>query len=112
MTIFERFDVVGVPFPFIDLETKTRPALVLSSRNFNAAHHASMLAMITTPARSRSQSDIPVNHAAAGLQVASVVRLKLFTLENSLIMRRVGALAATDRARVTTVVASWLEISA
>ena len=43
MTIYERFDVVVVPFPFVDSPTtKPRPALVLSTRAFNAAHDASV----------------------------------------------------------------------
>lgn len=101
MTICERHDVVVVPFPFIDSsDTKTRPALVLSSRAFNAAHGASVLAMITTAARSRWPSDIAIDHTAAGLRAASVVRLKLFTLDNGMIARRIGTLAPPDRTTV------------
>ena len=43
-----RYDVVTVPFPFIDRsETKRRPAVVLSSRKFNRSNHT-ILTMITT----------------------------------------------------------------
>lgn len=109
MTICERFDVVVVPFPFIDsAEAKTRPALVLSARAFNIAHGASVLAMITTATHSRWPSDIAIDHAAAGLRASSVVRLKLFTLDNGMIARRLGALAPADHSAVDAALATCL----
>ena len=42
-------DIVAVPFPFVDSpQTKRRPALVLSKRDFNQNHKHTLLAMITT----------------------------------------------------------------
>jgi mRNA interferase MazF len=110
MTICERFDVVVVPFPFSDSAgAKPRPALVLSGARFNAANGASVLAMITRGLRLRWPSDVPVSDgAAAGLAQDSVVRLKLFTLENVLIARRIGALAPKDRRSVTAALARCL----
>jgi mRNA interferase MazF len=102
MTTYERFDVVLVPFPFTDSDAaKPRPALVLSGRQFNAVQRASVLAMITTAARSRWPSDVAIaDLAAAGLLHPSFVRLNLFTLENVLIARSIGALASSDRRKV------------
>ena len=99
MTICDRFDVVVVLFPFIDAdERKPRPGVVLSHREFNAEHKASVLAMITTAARSRWPTDVALaDLSSAGLRHGSFVRLKLFTLENALIARRIGNLATTDR---------------
>lgn len=46
---FDALDVVVVPFPFTDRQTsKRRPALVVSSTDFNDAHEQSILAMITS----------------------------------------------------------------
>ncbi|MEI9965230.1 MAG: type II toxin-antitoxin system PemK/MazF family toxin [Caulobacteraceae bacterium] len=105
--ICEAASVVVVPFPFTDLPlSKPRPAAVLSGRAFNAADDHTVLAMVTTAAASRWASDHPLaDWAAAGLRTPCVVRMKLFTLENRLIAREVGRLAAADwravRARVT-----------
>ncbi len=102
---FERFDVVIVPFPFSDRQaTKRRPALVVSDRGFNHAHGHVILAMITT-ARDRSwPSDTEItDRNAAGLKARSVVRLKLFTLDNDLLVKRIGALAEADRTNVRRV---------
>lgn len=94
-------DVVIVPFPFTEkLGVKRRPALVLSTKAFNANGHT-VLAMITTKSHSpwsgdTSIEDLPV----AGLRVPCIVRLKVFTLDNRLIIRRSGSLSEKDRQKV------------
>ena len=92
------FDVVVVPFPFTDRQaSKKRPALVVSSASFNRDARHSVLAMITSAEQSVWPGDVPVTDLdAAGLPTASVVRLKLFTLDHRLILRRAGKLATRD----------------
>jgi mRNA interferase MazF len=99
--IFDAGEVAIVPFPFSDIAVaKPRPALALSSRDANEAG-ATIFAMITTAGRSHWASDIALaDVAAAGLSAASLVRLKLFTLDNRLVARTVGALSSRDRAAV------------
>jgi mRNA interferase MazF len=96
-------DVVVVPFPFTDLPlSKHRPALVLSNNTFNRANQHSILAMITTAARSSWPSDIQiVDLAATGLPRRSLLRWKIFTLPNALIQKRLGKLATSDRATIS-----------
>ena len=97
-------DVVVVPFPFVDIAaTKRRPSLILSRASFNNAHGHSICAMITTAARSSWPSDIAISDLKiAGLSHACVVRWKLFTLPNNIILRQAGRLAASDRSNVAT----------
>jgi mRNA-degrading endonuclease toxin of MazEF toxin-antitoxin module len=97
--ICERFDVVVVPFPFVDApERKPRPALVLSTSAFNRANRHTILAMITRGAHTHWPSDHTiVGLDAAGLRHASVVRWKLFTLDNRILGRRIGSLERKDR---------------
>ena len=96
-----RWDVVSVPFPFSDRHgAKRRPAVVLSNRRFNLSGHT-VLCMITTKSDPPWPGDHPVEDlAAAGLPVACIVRLKLFTLDARLIVRTLGRLADADRAAV------------
>ena len=103
-------DVVVVPFPFVDIAaTKRRPSLILSRASFNNAHGHSICAMITTAARSSWPSDIAISDLKiAGLSHACVVRWKLFTLPNNIILRQAGRLAASDRSNVVTVARSIL----
>jgi mRNA interferase MazF len=99
MTIYDPFDVVVVPFPFTDkAKQKPRPALVISSRGFNASHGQVILLMITTAGRTKWMSDVPITDLNnAGLTAASVVRFKCFTLEESIVTRRIGAVSKQDR---------------
>ncbi|MSO77612.1 MAG: type II toxin-antitoxin system PemK/MazF family toxin [Alphaproteobacteria bacterium] len=100
--ISDRFDVVLVPFPFSDRSAaKPRPALVLSAEKFNATDGHTILAMITRAVAISWQSDVSITDlATAGLNAPSVVRFKLFTLNNDLVRRRIGMLAAADLAAI------------
>ena len=96
---FDRFDVVRVPFPFTDRSAeKVRPALVLSSaKAFGEPAGHSVLAMITSARHSAWPLDIQIQDLPkAGLPVASVVRMKLFTLDHQRIRGRLGRLAQAD----------------
>ena len=109
---FEPLDVVAVPFPFTDRPTaKRRPALVVSSAAFNDAHAQSILAMITS-ARSDWASDVPLQEwRKAGLQVPCKVRLKLFTLDENLILRKLGRLSKRDGKAVRTALTRSLAVA-
>lgn len=100
---FERWDVVAVPFPFTDrTASRRRPALVISDAAALGApvgHH--VLAMITSATHRRRPLDVEIeDRARAGLPAPSVVRMKLFTLDERLVDRRVGTLAGADASRV------------
>lgn len=105
---FEAFDVVVVPFPFTDqAATKRRPALVLSGDStFNRRVGHSVLAMITSEANAPWPLDVVIgDRVAAGISAPSVVRMKLFTLDHRLILRKAGRLAMADRQAVRSVCA-------
>jgi mRNA interferase MazF len=97
----ELWNVVVVPFPFTDRAAdKRRPALVVSQREFNGAGHT-VLAMITSAEHAGWPGDTPLKDLdGAGLKAGSLVRLKLFTLDNRLILRRIGGLSKADRRAV------------
>ena len=103
----EAFDVVVVPFPFTDrAASKRRPALVLSDASaFNAATGQVVLAMITSAKHAGWPLDVLIEDlAAAGLPSPSLVRMKVFTLDQQLILRKAGQLVAKDRRAVTSAV--------
>ena len=99
---FDAFDVVVVPFPFTDrAASKRRPALVVSTADFNANHDQVILAMITSAANAGWPSDVSIgNLGEAGLRVESLVRMKLFTMDQQLVLRKIGSLSATDQMHV------------
>ena len=97
------FDVVVVPFPFTDQDTdKRRPALILSDHvHFNDETQNCMLAMITSAKNPAWPLDVRIGSIEkAGLPAPSVVRMKLFTLDSRLIVKKIGGLAAKDQEAV------------
>jgi mRNA interferase MazF len=106
--ISEAGDVVVVPFPFTERPgAKRRPALVLSTSSFNREAGHTVLAMITTKHQPAWPGDVAIRDLErSGLPLSCVVRLKLFTLDNRLMQRRLGHLAEDDRRRVAESLAS------
>ena len=96
--ISEQWDVVVVPFPFSgQAGEKRRPAVALSTKRFNRGGHT-ILAMITSAAHRPWAADTPITGlSSAGLRARCIVRLKLFTLDNRLLLRRSGSLDAADQ---------------
>jgi mRNA interferase MazF len=96
--ICEPWVVVIVPFPFtVGPRTKRRPALALTTKAFNQNGYT-VLAMITTKARPSWPGDTDISdYQLVGLKVPCIVRLKLFTLDNRLIVNQAGRLSETDR---------------
>jgi mRNA interferase MazF len=100
--ICEPGDIVVVPFPFSERPgAKRRPALALSSADFNRRSGHCVLAMITTSVDPPWPGDTALEQLdQAGLPRPCIVRLKLFTLDNRLLLSRAGRLGRKDRKRV------------
>jgi mRNA interferase MazF len=97
--IFDRFETAVVPFPFAEVPTlKRRPVVILSGRAFNEANGATLVGMITTAKETSWPSDMSIRELGlAGLTVACLIRMRLTTIPNDLILRRLGKLGAFDR---------------
>lgn len=111
MAAYNRFDVVKVPFPFTDRKaSKTRPALVLSgAKLFNAPAAHSVMAMITSAGHAPWPLDVAISDlAGAGLPAPSMIRMKLFTLDNRLILKRLGKLGSRDQRAVSAALSKLL----
>jgi mRNA interferase MazF len=98
MTLLDQWDIGLVPFPFTDRNASVkRAALALSAVSFNRGASATVFAMITKAQNSAWPADYQiVNWSGAGLLLPSIVRIKLFTLENSLVLRKLGRLNPGD----------------
>lgn len=91
---------------------KRRPALVLSdAKAFNKQVGQSVLAMITSARNSDWPLDVEIADLdSAGLPSSSVVRMKLFTLDNQLVIRKAGTLAENDRKGVVEMLCQLLNL--
>ncbi len=67
--------------------------------------------MITSASNSDWALDVNIQDLDnAGLPAASVVRMKLFTLDDKLVIRKVGALAKQDYSAVSTALRQLLNM--
>lgn len=107
----QAFDIVVVPFPFTDrAATKRRPALVLSNTRFNQQVQHAVMAMITSADQFAWPGDCPIHDlTAAGLTTACLIRLKLFTLDERLVISKVGTLAVAEQKKLQ---ANWNDLMA
>ncbi|MFC3076271.1 type II toxin-antitoxin system PemK/MazF family toxin [Shinella pollutisoli] len=97
--ICERYETIVVPFPFADIPVlKRRPAVVVSGPAFNERNGSSVVAMITTAKASAWPSDVALTDlASANLPKSCVVRWRLASIPNTLILRKLGSLGPLDR---------------
>jgi mRNA interferase MazF len=111
MTTYKQGDVFLVPFPFTDQSgTKKRPAVVLSSSQYNQNHLDVILAPITSQI-SQIADEIRLTHwKSAGLLKPSVVKPVLASFDIALVLRKLGALANADRERVRVAFALILDL--
>jgi len=104
-------DVILVPFPFTDQSTaKQRPAVVISGRRYNEQRPDLVLMAITSQVRASLAfgEAYVTDWRAAGLLKPSVLKPLIATIEQHLVIRRLGKLSAGDaealRAAIETIV--------
>lgn len=93
-------DIVLVPFPFTNqAASKQRPGVVVSSRTYNRERPDLILMAVTSQLQpTPTFGEVWLRHwQAAGLLKPSAVKPVFATLEQELIVRRLGALAADDQ---------------
>jgi len=95
---FKPLSIVVVPFPFTDkIQTKRRPALVLSSIDHQIGTEHVSLMMITSAKYSNWPSDYEIKQLKnTGLHTASIIRQKIFTIDSRLVIESIGELSETD----------------
>ena len=108
--IYSKYDVVKVPFPFTDKSsTKRRPALVISSEKYQNNFKHCVLCMITTAKHSEWIDDIIIqNIHTVGLSTPSKIRFKIFSLDERLILGKLGALDKQDIHMLTAKLKEYL----
>ncbi|MFZ2135578.1 MAG: type II toxin-antitoxin system PemK/MazF family toxin, partial [Xanthobacteraceae bacterium] len=111
MMSFEFGDVVLVPFPFTNqAASKKRPAVDVSSHAYNTARLDVVVMAITSQVRMIATSDDlwVQSWKAAGLLKPSVVKPVFATIEQSLVIRQLGALDTTDKQSLRQAIARIL----
>lgn len=97
--IYKPYSMIVVPFPFTDsVNIKKRPAVVISSEEFQKHTKSITLLMVTSVKHSSWLGDhVIADLDQAGLHVGSIVRQKIFTLDSRLVLNCIGKLSMEDR---------------
>ena len=93
--------IVLVPFPFTSqAASKRRPAVIVSSRTYNRERPDLIVMAVTSQLRpTPAIGEVWLTHwQAAGLLKPSAVKPVIATLEQGLVIRRLGDLARADQA--------------
>jgi mRNA interferase MazF len=99
MTTYSFGDIVLVSFPFTDQSTiKKRPAVIISSNEYNRNRPDIILMAVTSQIRSMDfYGDLPVRQwQEAGLLKPSVIKPICTTVEKHLILKTLGRLQKQD----------------
>ena len=109
MANYSKGSIVLVRFPFTDLTgRKVRPAVVVS-----APHQSEDVFIV--PLTSKIDRLFPGEFVmqewqAAGLNVSTAVKRGIFTIRQDLILRKVGAISASDAHMLEDSLRAWLEL--
>jgi len=100
--IYNQFDIVFTPFPFTDKNAaKKRPAIVLNNRNYQLKTNHLILAMITSAKNSKWENDLQIKEIEpTGLKSASVIRYKIFSLDERVVLKKLGTISENDQKQV------------
>ena len=99
MIRYNKGDVVLVPFPFSDqTATKRRPAVIISSDTYNDASQDILIMAITSQTRGFMGIGefLIENWAGAGLLKSSTVKSAISTIEQKLVLKKLGSLSSKD----------------
>ena len=112
-TAYRFGDIVLVPFPFTDQSgIKHRPAVIVSSDAYHRERDDCLMMAVTSQIRSSGSMETDITGwRHAGLIKPSVVKSVVFTIESSLIRRRLGRLNGHDCAALRRMIPSMFDLS-
>ena len=110
MPAFSSGDVILVPFPFTDQAgTKKRPAVIIRNVAYNQERRDVVLMAITSRVRPAATHEALIQDwQAAGPLKSSVMKPVIATIEQPLIIKRLGTLSARDQAALRKIIGAVL----
>ncbi len=113
MTTYRRGDVVLVPFPFSDQSTtKKRPAVVISSTLYNETSPDIVILAVT----SKVEKSVGIGECLvsdwkdAGLLKPSAIKPAISTIEQTLVLKKLGALSPRDSFSMDKAIKGFLDL--
>ena len=109
MPSYSKNEVVLVRYPFSDLSsTKVRPAVVV-----NAPHTSQDVLIVPLTSKTTgllTGEFVLTDWKGAGLNVETAVKRGIFTLQEKLVLKRVGRLVTKDAEKLAASLREWLDL--
>ncbi len=98
MTSFKTGEILLVPFPFSEQKTiKKRPAVIISSNPYNNRYLDLIIMAITSQTEIKGLGEVLIEDwKTAGLLKPSLVKPAISTIEQKLVLKRLGTLSPKD----------------
>ena len=99
ITIYEKWDVILVPFLFADLSAfKKRPALIISPNNYNQYGNVTIIYMTSQTGQSVLPGDYIIEEwRQANLPKPTKIRMRFATIDKRLVIKKIGTLHPSDQ---------------
>ena len=113
MTAYERGDVVLVPFPFSNqTDAKKRPAVIISSDAYNNISSDIVIMAITSQTEKTTGIGECLIHdwRDAGLLKPSAIKPAISTIEQTLVLKKLGKISLQDLTSMDTALKEFLAI--
>jgi mRNA interferase MazF len=109
MPTYSKNDIILVRYPFSDLSiSKVRPAVVVSAPHIS---QDIMIVPLTSKIGSLIEGEfILVEWSAAGLNVVTAIKRGLYTVHQSLVVKKIGVLIGTDVEQLELSLRDWLNL--
>jgi mRNA interferase MazF len=110
MPNYSRNDVVLIRYPFTDLtSSKVRPAVVAGTTSTSS--DLLIVALTSKTTKLRSGEFVLSDWTAAGLHVQTAAKRSIFTIDERLVIQKLGQLSSADSDQLTHALREWLTIS-
>ncbi|HHT9126860.1 MAG TPA: type II toxin-antitoxin system PemK/MazF family toxin [Candidatus Brocadiia bacterium] len=113
MTIYNRGDIVLVPFPFSNQTiTKKRPAVIISSDAYNNVSSDIVIMAVTSQAEKTIGIGecLIVDWQGAGLLKPSAIKPAISTIEQRLVLKKLGKLLHRDLTSMNVTIKELLDL--
>ena len=109
--IYEKWDIVLVPFPFTNLSSiKKRPAIIISNHAYNTFGDSIIVYVTSQITQATKPGDYLIKSwNSAGLPKSSLIRMKFATIDNNIILKKLGSLSEIDRNDFLAVLVDFLK---
>jgi len=110
MPSFSRHNVILVRYPFSDLSSgKVRPAVVVNE--VHVSHDLLIVPITSRLTRLLAGEFLLTEWRNAGLNVPSAMKRGLYTVEDSLVIKRLGQLTDVDATQLNASLRAWLALT-